>query len=100
MFGGSNKGMHLLLFKTDSFECEKFSVLNSELDFGHDAHGRGRKAESSQVILTSSCGVDKSIVEITTGYFFKALQIMMICHSVNCLVSWFVIWEILPWSLG
>lgn len=37
-----------------SFECEKFSVLNSELQFENDAHGRGRKAESSQVILTSS----------------------------------------------
>jgi len=38
-----NKGIHLLLIKADSFECEKFSVLNSELHFGNDVHGRGRK---------------------------------------------------------
>lgn len=62
-----------------------------------EEEGRQNQAKLSLHLV---CGVDKSVVEITTGYFFKALQIMMICHSVNCLVSWFVIWEILPWSLG
>ncbi|XP_044908266.1 RUN domain-containing protein 3B isoform X3 [Felis catus] len=82
----------------DSFECEKFSVLNSELDFGHDAHGRGRKAESSQVILTSSCGVDKSIVEITTGQvtwfgyesprsFWDYIRVACRKVSQNCICS-------------
>nr|XP_060484558.1 LOW QUALITY PROTEIN: RUN domain-containing protein 3B [Panthera onca] len=89
---------HLQIPLQDSFECENFSVLNSELDFGHDAHGRGRKAESSQVILTSSCGVDKSIVEITTGQvtwfgyesprsFWDYIRVACRKVSQNCICS-------------